>query len=342
MRIEFNRQHLSIYAIVGALLLVLMAFLATNDELNTMVLITICWLVIIILLLYFGNRGITHFLNKELPWSEYLTTRFFVQLLASLVYALICFNGSYFIFKLLFTKDPPSPSQIIAVNLYSVLIILPVFSIYYVMHFMKEWKKSKIESEALQKESIKSQLLSLKNHLDPHFLFNNLNILSTLIEKGEKDSTEYLNKFAEVYRYMLQNNTKELILLSDELEFIQSYLKLIKMRFRDSLRFDVDIPSDKLDLTIPPLTIQMLIENCVKHNSLNESNPLHIEIRYLEDDYLLVQNNLTARKVRFQSNGSGLENIKNRYSFFTDKLVSIENNGAYFKVQVPLIELEEI
>ena len=342
MRIEFDRQHLTIYTIVGALLLVLMAFLAINYEVNSMVMITIGWLVIIVLLLYFGNRGITWFLNKELPWSEYLTTRFFVQLLASLIYALICFNGSYFIFKLLFTKDPPSPSQIFAVNLYSVLIILPIFSIYYVMHFMKEWKKSKIESEALQKESVKSQLLNLKNHLDPHFLFNNLNILSTLIEKGEKDSTEYLNKFAEVYRYMLQNNTKELILLSDELEFIQSYLQLIKMRFRDALRFDVDIPCDKLDLTIPPLTIQMLIENCVKHNSLNESNPLHIEIQYLQDDYLLVQNNLTARKVRFQSNGSGLENIKNRYSFFTDKQVSIENNGAYFKVQVPLIELEEI
>lgn len=307
-----------------------------------MVLITAAWLAIIILLLYLGNRAITRFLNKELPWSDYLTIRFFVQLLASLIYALICFNGSYFIFKILFTHDPPSPSQIFAVNLYSVLVILPAFSIYYVMYFMKEWKKSKVESEALQKESVKSQLLNLKNHLDPHFLFNNLNILSTLIEKGEENSTEYLNKFAEVYRYMLQNNTKELILLSDELEFIQSYLQLIKMRFRNALRFDVEIPAEKLELTIPPLTIQMLLENCVKHNALNESNPLNIEIKYIDDDYLLIQNNLTARKVKFQSNGSGLQNIKNRYSFFTDKPVSIENNGAHFKVLIPLIELEEI
>ncbi len=342
MRLEFNRQHLPIYTIIGALVIVLLVFLFINYEVDPMLLITLGWLAIIILLLYIGNRAITRFLNKELPWSEFLTTRFFVQLLASLIYALICFNGSYFIFKLIFTNDPPSPSQIIAVNLYSVLVILPVFSIYYVVYFMKEWEKSKIESEALQKESVKSQLLNLKNHLDPHFLFNNLNILSTLIEKGEKNSTEYLNKFAEVYRYMLQNNAKELILLSDELEFIQSYLKLIKMRFRDALRFDVDIPSEKLDLTIPPLTIQMLIENCIKHNSLDESNPLNIEIKYQQEDYLMVQNNLTARKVKFQSNGSGLENIKNRYSFFTDKQVNIENNGAFFRVQVPLIELEEI
>ena len=167
-------------------------------------------------------------------------------------------------------------------------------------------------------------------------------ILSSLIEKGEKDSTEYLNKFAEVYRYMLQNNNKELILLRDELEFIESYLQLIKMRFRNALRFQVDIPPEKLDLTIPPLTIQMLIENCIKHNALTESNPLKIDLKYLDGDYLLIQNNLTARKVKFQSNGSGLENIKSRYKFFTDKQITIENNGAYFKVLVPLIELEEI
>jgi LytS/YehU family sensor histidine kinase len=211
-----------------------------------------------------------------------------------------------------------------------------------VIYFIGQWKKSKIESEILQKESIKSQLLNLKNHLDPHFLFNNLNILSSLIEKGEKNSAEYINKFAEVYRYMLQNNTKELIILSEELEFIHSYLQLIKMRFQNALRFDVDIPSDKLDLTIPPLTIQMLIENCIKHNTLNEANPLIINIKYQEGDYLLIQNNITARRVKFQSNGSGLENIRNRYRFFTEKEVVIENNGALFKVLIPLIELEEI
>jgi LytS/YehU family sensor histidine kinase len=114
------------------------------------------------------------------------------------------------------------------------------------------------------------------------------------------------------------------------------------MRFQNALRFDVDIPSDKLDLTIPPLTIQMLIENCIKHNTLNEANPLIINIKYQEGDYLLIQNNITARRVKFQSNGSGLENIRNRYRFFTEKEVVIENNGALFKVLIPLIELEEI
>lgn len=342
MNIGLNRQHLPIYSVIAALVIALITYILMNYEANTMLLMTVGWIALIILLLYFGNRSITKFLNKELPWSEYMSMRFFVQLLASLVYALICFNGSYLLFKFIFTKDPPSPSQIISVNVYSVLIILPVFSIYYVIYFIGQWKKSKIESEILQKESIKSQLLNLKNHLDPHFLFNNLNILSSLIEKGEKNSAEYINKFAEVYRYMLQNNTKELIILSEELEFIHSYLQLIKMRFQNALRFDVDIPSDKLDLTIPPLTIQMLIENCIKHNTLNEANPLIINIKYQEGDYLLIQNNITARRVKFQSNGSGLENIRNRYRFFTEKEVVIENNGALFKVLIPLIELEEI
>jgi len=134
-----------------------------------MVLITIGWVLMMSLLLWFGNKTINRFLNKELPWSDYLTLRFFIQMLASLTYALICINISYLVFKLLFTEDPPSPGQIFMVNVYSIFLILPVFSIYYVVFFIKEWKISKIESEQFQKESLKSQSTNLKNHLNPHF-----------------------------------------------------------------------------------------------------------------------------------------------------------------------------
>lgn len=342
MKIAFNRQLLPIYLITSGLLLVFVIYLFYNFNLNIIVAITIGWIVLIAFLLWIGNRTITKFLNKELPWAEYLTLRFFIQLLASLIYALICINLSYLAFKLVFTQDPPSPEQVFLVNIYSIFLILPIFSIYYVVYFIKQWKKSKLESEKLQNESIKSQLDSLKNHLDPHFLFNNLNILSGLIEKGEERSKDYLNKFAEVYRYMLQNNSMELIPVTQELEFIDSYMHLIKMRYQNALIFNIDIPEEKLDYTLPPLTIQMLLENCIKHNALSPEQPLKIEIAYKNDDYLSVKNNITARKIKYHSNGSGLENIKSRYTFYTDKKVNVENNGASFRVDIPILEIEEI
>ena len=342
MKLTYNRQLLPIYIVIGCLVLMLIIYFISSAELNLGVVITVGWLLIITLFLWFGNTFISKFLDKELPWQEYLTLRFFIQLLASLIYALICVNASYLIFKLLFTQDPPSPEQLFMVNVYSILLILPVFSIYYVIYFIREWKKSKIESELFQKESMKSQLANLKNHLDPHFLFNNLNILSTLIEKGEENSKEYLNKFAEVYRYMLQNNAMELIPLCDELDFIQSYLQLIKMRFQQGLTVLVNIPEEKFDFTLPPLTLQMLVENCIKHNSLSVEHPLSIEIKYLQENYLQVKNNIIAKKIRFHSNGSGLQNIINRYKYFTEQEVRIENDGAFFSVEVPLLELEEL
>lgn len=342
MKLSYNRQLLPIYLVIGCLLLILIFYVFSTFAPNIMVLVTIGWVLIITFLLWFGNRIISRFLNKELPWAEYLTLRFFVQLLASLTYALICINASYLVFKLLFTQDPPSPDQIFMVNVYSIFLILPIFSIYYVLYFIREWKKSKIESELFQKESMKSQLANLKNHLDPHFLFNNLNILSSLIEKGEDDSKEYLNKFAEVYRYMLQNNTMELIPLREELNFIDAYLQLIKMRFQYGLNIIIEIPEDKLDFTLPPLTLQLLVENSIKHNALSKEHPLIIEIKYRNENHLQIRNNIIAKKIKFHSNGSGLKNIENRYKYFTEKEVAIENDGAFFSVKIPLLEVEEL
>ena len=114
------------------------------------------------------------------------------------------------------------------------------------------------------------------------------------------------------------------------------------MRYQDALKFVINIPEEKLSYTVPPLAIQMLLENCIKHNALSKEQPLCIEINYQGNDFLSIKNNITARKIKYQSNGSGLENIKSRYTFFTDKKVKIENNGAYFIVEIPILELEEL
>ena len=304
--------------------------------------ITISWFLLVVLLLWLGNSLISGFLDKKLPWRKYVTARFFIQLGLTIIYSLFCINTSYLLFKHLFTSDPPVWEQVVLTNIYGLLLILPTFSIYFGIHFLKAWKKSELETEKLQKESVRSQLEALRNHLDPHFLFNNLNILSTLIDKNKNLSKEYLEKFAEVYRIILQNEVSELITLKKELDFIKSYLYLIKIRFQDDIKIDLNVDDHLKMKMIPPLSIQMLIENCIKHNAITETSPLIINIFTEGDKYLVIKNNLKPKKITGDKKSSGLENIGNRYRYFTDEELKVERSAAHFTVKIPLLEIEEL
>ncbi len=337
-----QRQRNKVFIIASFVLALVLLSLLFTTSINPSVLITGIWAVILVILISGGNRLLSSILNRQLPWERYLSVRFFVQLISILIYSLLCFNVSYFIFKLIFTNDPPAPDQVAMVNIYGSLIVLPVFSIYYVIHFINQWKKTQTKTERLEKESIKSELLNLKNHLDPHFLFNNLNILSSLIDIDKESSKEYLSRFAEVYRFMLQTKSTELISLRQELEFIDAYFHLIATRFKDSLYLKRNISKDKLDCQLPPLTLQLLIENAIKHNSFSRNEPLVIEINETDDPALTVKNNIKRLVMPATSSGTGLKNIKGRYQYFSDNEVKISDNGSYFEVRIPLIEIEEI
>ncbi len=337
-----KRQHTTFIILAVLVFLLTVIVLIVYSGSYSAFLITSLWVLILALLIPLGNRYISMFLNKKLPWEKYLSVRFFVQLISVLIYSLVCFNISYFIFKLVFTNDPPAPDQIAMVNIYGSLVVLPVFSIYYVIHFINQWKKTQVKSEKLEKDSIKSELLNLKNHLDPHFLFNNLNILSSLIDIDKEGSKQYLSKFAEVYRFMLQTKSTELISLRQELDFIDAYFHLIATRFQDALYLKKNISPDKLEFQLPPLTLQLLIENAIKHNSFSRKEPLLIEINETEDGALTIKNNIKRLVMPATNSGTGLKNIRDRYQYFTDNNVKISDNGRYFEVRIPLIEIEEI
>ena len=305
-------------------------------------LINLLWLLSCLYFMWFGNTLLTWFLDTKLTWEKNIKSRFVTQLVISLFYSLLIINLSYLIFKSYFTDTPPILSQVITLNFYGILVVLPVFAFYFGFHFVKAWQNSKIESEKYQKESVKSQLESLKNHLDPHFLFNNLNILSSLIDKDTEGSKEYLNKFAEVYRFMLRSNSSELVSLSKELEFAEAYLHLLKTRFSHNFNVDFQIPKKNSNHHLPPLTIQMLLENCVKHNIVSKDKPLNIQVKCEGDGTLSVSNTLQKKKIaNNHKSGSGLDNIMTRYKYFTNKPVEIIETSESFKVKVPLIEIEE-
>lgn len=297
------------------------------------------WLALISFLLWIGNRLLTNRLDRSLPWGRWGNVRFFTQLLFGLSYLLILINATYYGIKTQLTGNPPSAEQLIVANAWGSIIFVPVFSIYFSLHFLRHWRRSELETERYQKENIRSQLDSLKNHLDPHFLFNNLNILASLIDKNKEASKEFIHKFAEVYRSILKSKSEDLILVSEEMNFIQGYIYLIRTRFEENIQFEISITDRSKNKMLPPLTLQMLLENAIKHNVITEGIPLVISVK--EDDNYLVISNTLNKSAEETSSGTGLTNIKRRYAHFTDKPVEVNDANGRFEVRIPLLEIEQ-
>jgi len=327
--------------IAGLVAVSVLIYLGYNNPEDTYY-FTIGWVLIVFILLWLGNQTITRIFNQKYEWTQFGKKRFFLQLLTGILYSLIVVNLAYFSFKLLFTADPPIVSQIIVMNVWGIVITIPAYSIYFGLHFLKHWQQTTLEVERYQKETTISQLTNLKNHLDPHFLFNNLNILSSLIDKDRDLSQEFLVRFAQVYRTLLLNKGEDLVTLEEELEFIQSYIFLIETRFEKNILFDLNITPEAYYFMIPPLTIQMLIENAIKHNNITENRPLHIKIT-TNSNRLHVCNSLFEKPEDLKTkSGTGLKNIKARFKYFTEEELIFQKNEDEFRVSVPMLEVETL
>lgn len=193
---------------------------------------------------------------------------------------------------------------------------------------------------AAQQAKSEMELKTLRQNIEPHFLFNNLNVLSSLIESNPARANEFLSKMSEIYRYILQAQNAELVPIKDELEFAQKYVFLLKERFGAAYNFDWQIDRKKLNgQMIVPVSLQSLIENAVKHNSGDPENPLSVVIK-LENEYLAVENEMREKQLTFQTNKSGLENLQTRYAFLTKKTLEITRTDSFFKVKLPLLHAE--
>jgi len=304
---------------------------------------TLLWIGMVSALLFLGNRLIAKVLDRKFSWLKYGTYRFVLHLTLGILYSLVIINLAYLLFKYLLTTEPPIISQLVVTNVYGIGIFIPLFSIYFSLYFLRHWRVSIVATEKAQKENLKAQLTSLKDHLDPHFLFNNLNILSSLIEIDTDRSQQFLGKFAEVYRAILLAKDEDLITLDEELKFMESYIFLIKTRFREDINFTIAVSDDFKHYMLPPLSIQMLVENAVKHNKITEQKPLTMEILSAESGYLIVKNNLNKQVLTdAESSGSGLNNLKGRYAPFSDQEVKVMEDGECFEVSIPLIAAENI
>jgi LytS/YehU family sensor histidine kinase len=197
---------------------------------------------------------------------------------------------------------------------------------------------NKEEKQQLEKEKLKAELQQLKGIINPHFLFNNLNSLSSLISENPQEAQEFLDELTKVFRYLLRNNETDLTTLGQELQFIQSYYNLLQTRYGKGISLDIRIDEKQHNLLIPPLTLQLLIENAVKHNSVNKDSPLRIELFTTDTKGLKLRNNLSPRKGQVESTGIGLQNINARYSMLNHQGVIIEKDNETFSVLINLIE----
>lgn len=196
----------------------------------------------------------------------------------------------------------------------------------------------KSESEQLREENIRSQFEMLKNQVNPHFLFNSLNVLVSLIKLEPDVAERFTEQLSKVYRYVLENKEKDMVSVKTELDFLQSYIFLLEIRFKDKFIVKVNVEEAYYNYQIPPLTTQMLIENAHKHNTFSKKAPLIIEIFAESNQFLIIRNNLQIRDTKIESTGIGLKNIEKRYSYLTQNIPIFEIEDNYFIAKIPLIE----
>lgn len=280
-------------------------------------------------------RFINLYLNRVFPFERGIAARITLQLIMGVVVALIIR------FVLQEFGEPVLPYKLdnlflAATWLLYVLMTIGINSIFFIQFFIGKWKDSIVKNERLEKEKSQLQFDNLKNQLNPHFLFNSLTSLHSLIGEDQKLAAKFLQHLSKVYRYVLQQKETSSVSLKTEIEFIQNYIYLLETRFNGALRINLSIDNNKTDKQIVPVTLQVLIENAIKHNVTDVAKPLSIDI-LTSGDYLVVSNNLQLRSVVENSNKIGLENLKSVYGFLSSERVEIEQTEDRFYVKVPLL-----
>jgi two-component system, LytTR family, sensor kinase len=208
-----------------------------------------------------------------------------------------------------------------------------------ILFFFREYRKQWAEAEELRRINVQAQMQLIKSQINPHFLFNNLNVLSGMVIKDNPDANKFIEEFSKVYRYVLNNQDKELVELQSELDFIHPYLFLLNKRFEQGLRVDINIPDHYKTWHVVPAALQMLIENAIKHNVVSKNKPLHIDIHANGDQTLVVKNNLQLRSMTEPSTRIGLQNIVKRYELISGRSVIIKRTDEIFEVTLPLLNL---
>jgi len=289
--------------------------------------------------IYMANMVLFVRLNKVFKHNRFSKKRLLIGFASSFFLSLCCF----FLLRIFedvvvegetlqqFFKEESPLNYLVAVVI-TMFITLAVHAFY----FYRQLQEARVAEQRVIAGTASAQFESLKNQIDPHFLFNSLNVLSSLIEENPENAQRFTTSLSKIYRYVLEQKNKEYVTLQEELNFASTYMKLLKMRFENSLEYKLPEGPIDPDAKVVPLALQLLLENTVKHNVVSEKNPLRIEIR-VEGDYLVIENNLQKKDVIGAGKGVGLQNIISRYAILTRRQVNVEERDGAFKVKIPIL-----
>lgn len=291
----------------------------------------------IIFFIWQGNLLIDSRLNTKYDWVENPKKRLIIQSGLNSIFTLISlFIFMYTIHQLRFGDGEIINPKMAEIFKPAVFFTFAVLAIQISFQFFRALKESLIQVEKYKTQSANAQLQNLKNQISPHFLFNNLSVLTSLVYSGDKKAVNFINELSKVYRYVLENKNTELVTLDKEVDFLNHYIYLLNIRFEDSISFNININDEKKALYLPQMCLQILIENTIQHNETSQANVLTVNI-YSTNNSLVIENNIQKRRDKIDSSGTGLKNIRSRYSFFTDEKVEVFNDVEIFKVILPLL-----
>lgn len=290
--------------------------------------------------LYYANIFIIKKIQNDEKKFKSQFFRLFIELLITIMVSVILMLIIHRIFIRIWNLSPEEAHMGVYDNIViAIIVTLICVSINEVIFFLNKWKKSLVETEQLKRQNIESQYAALTSQVNPHFLFNSLNALNSLIQNDPEKALIFNREFAKIYRYVLDSKDKLVVTLQDELNFLNSYLYLQKIRYDNALLYQIEINYSCMDYYLPPLSIQLLVENSIKHNEVSEEKPLHIKITG-DNAELTITNNYQPIEHDIKHEGIGLKNLIERYSHYTDivPLFKIENNE--YIARIPLLKDE--
>lgn len=324
---------------VFLVLLVIKLITGITIQLNEYLLVNFGYTMLYGLTLYFANAYLFIYLDEVFKVERFTKSRIIIGFLGSFVISVFA------IFLLRIVEDVLIEGERFEVFIqnetmanYVVTIIITFFVTlaFHAFFFYKAFQENKVNQQKIIAGNASAQFESLKNQIDPHFLFNSLNVLSSLIEENPIAAQKFTTSLSKVYRYVLEQKNKELVSVAEELTFAKTYMNLLLMRFENSITFEIPENIENDEAKVVPLSLQLLLENCIKHNIVSNSKPLHIKIS-VEDNQLVIENNWQKKEILSDGKGVGLQNIINRYALLTERKVRIFQDEKSFKVYLPLL-----
>jgi two-component system, LytTR family, sensor kinase len=294
--------------------------------------------------LYFFN----HLLDRWMPWRKYFAARFVVGYLSNLIIGLIVTLGLALAFIHLSGQQafwrgltPRDEDVIVKITILLLTSLFIYKVVYALLYSYQHYAVAQIETLQSERKQLELQFEALKGQISPHYLFNSLNTISSLMFKDLPSAEQFIRRLAQTYQYILSTQNKRYVLLKEEVDFVQSYYYLLRIRFQQQLNVEINLPSGIMNTKIPPLTLQMLVENAVKHNPVTADKKLFIYITAQDNTYLKVINTKTGVIDSVSSFRVGLENIRRRYQYFTDKKIDVKDEDK-FTVSLPVIHGREM